>query len=157
MRELYTDETLNGIRGQLKKRTTVIVIIAAVFAAVGIWSFISRIQWLTVAAFIVAGAVIIFGVEMFCLPLRRYSKLLETALHGRTHTGDFIFDHLEPDESLVDGVPCLSMVFLGDPDKHGTRDQMFYWDRELALPQFTKGQTVTLHYTGKNIIGFSAG
>ena len=57
----------------------------------------------------------------------------------------------------MDGVPCLSMVFLGDPDKHGTRDQMFYWDRELALPQFTKGQNVTLHYTGKNIIGFSAG
>ena len=156
MRELYTDETLSGISAQLKKRLTLIIVIAAVFAVVGILSFIPRVQWLTVAAFIIAGVILIFGVELFCLPLHRYRKLLQSALYGRTHTGDFVFDHLEPDESLVDGVPCLSMVFLGDPDKHGTRDQMFYWDREVPLPDFAQGQTVTLHYTGKNIIGFSA-
>ena len=55
---------------------------------------------------------------------------------------------------MVDGVSYRSLVFLGDPDKHGTRERMFYWDSELPLPDFRPGQAVTIRYTGKMIIAY---
>ena len=64
------------------------------------------------------------------------------------------FKCAENDTSLVDGVPCRGLIFLGEPDKHGTRDQRYYWDLQLPLPDFRPGGRVTVKYTGRNIIGY---
>ena len=156
MRELYTEEGLAKIHGQLKRRVTWVLVIFAVFLAVGIWSMIIRLQLVTTAAIILMGAVLIFGLEMFCRPIWQYEKLVRSALRGRTHTENFVFDHQEQEASLVDGVNCISLVFLGEPDKHGTRDQLFYWDQFIPLPVFTAGETYPIKYTGKNIIGYGS-
>ena len=47
-----------------------------------------------------------------------------------------------------------SLIFLGEPDKHGIREQRYYWDNELPLPAFNSGDQITIKYTGKNIIGY---
>ena len=54
----------------------------------------------------------------------------------------------------MDGVACRSLIFLGQADKHGTREQRFYWDEEIPLPAFNPGDQVTLKYTGRTIIGY---
>ena len=59
----------------------------------------------------------------------------------------------EPDRSVVDGVACSSLIFLGDPDKHGSREMLLYWDRELPDPDLEPGTVYTVTYTGRNIIG----
>ena len=58
----------------------------------------------------------------------------------------------EPDVSSVDGVSCLSLIFLGDADKHGSREQLLYWDEEIPLPALQEGQSYTVRFTGRNII-----
>ena len=154
MTELYQEEQLTAVRNQLKKRLTVIGIICAALIAVLIYSFIVRTEALSVAAAVLTGAVLIAGLGLFCKPIYRYQKLIQSALKGRHHTDVFEFDHLEPDDSEVDGVSCRSLVFLGEPDKHGTRETMFYWDKEIPLPAFREGEQVELRYTGKNITGY---
>ena len=153
MQLLYSDQSLLAIHRKLRRRLIVLYIVLAVLLAVFVYAMIVRIEWLAMVAASVAGCFAIFWVDMFCLPLIKYRRLVRSALSGRTHTETLEFDHVEPDLSVVDGVPCRSLIFLGEPDKHGTRDQLYYWDAELPLPSFRPGEAVTMQYTGKNIIG----
>jgi hypothetical protein len=100
-----------------------------------------------------AGVFSIFFVELFCLPHVRYRRLIRSALSGRRHTRDLVYDHSETEVSTVDGIPCRSLIFLGDPDKHGSREMLLYWDNEFPLPALVPQTVYTVDYTGKNIIG----
>ena len=153
MKELYSDNDLQQLSSQLKKRYTVLGVILAVLLGLFIYSMIIRVEWLSIILLAVLCAVAVFVIELFCLPLHRYKKLIQSALTGRTHTETLVYDH-EAEPSLVDGVLCSGLIFLGEPDKHGIREQRYYWDKEIPLPSFTPGNQVTLKYTGKNIIGY---
>ena len=154
MRELYSEKDLQLVSSQLKKRYILMGAGLAALLALLVFSFIQRNQPLSMVVFFLLGAVAVFVVDMFCLPIHRYRKLLVAALSGRTHTGEFVFDSVESEPSMVDGVDCQGLIFLGEPDRHGSREQRFYWDRQLPLPDFRPGDQVTLKYTGTNIIGY---
>ena len=154
MKELYSGKDLEQISSQLKKRYLLLGCLLTVLLAVFIGSMIVRAEWLSIVSFILIFAAAVFVIEMFCLPLHRYKKLIASALTGRTHTETMEYEKTEEDPSVVDGVLCRGLIFLGSPDKHGTREQRFYWDEELPLPSFTPGTPVTLKYTGRNIIGY---
>lgn len=154
MKELYTNKDLENISSQLKKRYLALGCVLAVILAVFIFSMTIRLEWLSIVSFILFCAAAIFVIEMFCVPLHRYKKLVISALGGRTHTETLEYEKTEEDPSLVDGIPCLGMIFLGEPDKHGAREQRFYWDRELPVPAFNPGDRITIKYTGRNIIGY---
>ena len=154
MHDLYSENDLLQISSQLKKRWFLLGIGLAVILAVFIWSLTARTEWLSVVSFFLFCVLSIFVIEMLCLPLHRYKKLLTAALTGRNHTETMVFDHQEEETSVVDGVACRVLIFLGKPDKHGTKEQQFYWDSEVPLPAFNPGDEVTLKYTGRNIIGY---
>ena len=155
MTELYSEKDIQQISAQLKKRYIIIFIVFALFLALVIWSFIVRIQWLSMVGVFLAGVTLVFGIDLFRLPLHRYRKLMISALSGRTHTDTFEFKESEADISVVDGISCRSLIFLGEPDKHGSREQRFYWDAEHPLPDFQTGDRITLKYTGRNIIAWT--
>ena len=154
MQELYSENDFFQVSSQLKKRYLLLGIGLAVLLAVFVWTMIIRVEWLSILFFILFFASAVFVIEIFCLPLHRYKKLLVSALAGRNHTETLEYKETEPDLSVVDGVPCRGLIFLGAPDKHGTREQRFYWDNELPLPSFSSGDLITLKYTGRNIIGY---
>lgn len=156
MQDLYSREDLDRISAQLKKRYLLLGCGLAVILVLIILSFSVRVEWLSILSVFLFFSVAVFVIELLCMPLHRYNKLLTSALTGRTHTETLTFDSVEPETSLVDGVPCRGLIFLGEPDKHGAREQRFYWDQELSLPSFAAGQPVTLKYTGRNIIGYQA-
>ena len=156
MTDLYSDKDLQQISAQVKKRYAVLGVILAVILGLFIYSLIIRKEWMSIVLFALIGFIAVFVIDLFCLPLQRYKKLVLSALSGRTHTESLVYDHAESEPSLVDGVPCLGLIFLGEPDKHGTREQRFYWDEEIPLPAFNPGDQVTLKYTGRTIIGYQA-
>ena len=154
MQNLYSEKDYEQLSAQLKKRGLLLGLAMAVFLALFIVSLAVRLDWLSIVSFILFFAVAVFGIEMFCLPLSRYRKLVLSSLTGRTHTGSYVYKETEAEPSVVDGVPCRGLIFLGEPDKHGTREQRFYWDAKIPLPSFSPGDQVTLRYTGRNIIGY---
>ena len=154
MQELYSEKDIEQITSQLKKRYILLGCVLAVILASFIASMTVRIEWLSMVLFILFCAVAVFVIEMFCVPLHRYKKLIVSALRGRTHTETLEYEKAEDDTSVVDGVLCRGLLFLGSPDKHGTREQRFYWDEEIPLPAFVPGSQVTLKYTGRNITGY---
>ena len=155
MQSLYSDQSYDAVHRKLNRRLVLLAVIAVPLLALFIAAMILRIQWLAMVAACLAGCFAVFYVEMFCLPLARYRRLIGTALHGRSHTQTLEFSRVDPDLSAVDGIPCRSLIFLGTPDKHGTREQMLYWDDEIPLPDFQPGQEITIQYTDRNIIGFT--
>ena len=154
MTDLYSEKDLQEISAQLKKRYILLGCGLAVFLALFIFSMVIRMEWLSMVSVFLFCSLAVFVIEMFCLPLHRYKKLITAALTGRTHIETLEYKETEAETSVVDGVTCLGVIFLGAPDKHGTREQRFYWDKEIPLPAFNPGDQVTLKYTGRNIIGY---
>lgn len=155
MQDLYSEKDIQQLSSQLKKRYLVLGAVLAVIVAAFVVSMIIRVEWLSIVMFFLFCAVAVFVIELFCLPLHRYKKLVSSALTGRNHTETLEYKEAEADPSVVDGVKCRGLIFLGNPDKHGSREQRFYWDEEFPLPAFRSGQQITLKYTGRNIIGYN--
>lgn len=154
MHSLFSEKDFQDLSGRIRRRFIVIGVLMALCLAVAVWSFTRRIEWVTVAAVVLCGAVAIFGIDLFCLPLIRYRRLVSSALTGRTHTETFEYSGAEPDLSMVDGISCRSIIVLGSADKHGSREQRFYWDAEHPLPAFREGSPLTLTYTGRFVIAY---
>ncbi len=156
MQTCYTDESYTAVDRQLKRRLILLFAVVAVLLGVFIWAMAARIEWAATAASILAGCFAVFFADLYCAPLLHYRRLVRTALSGRTHERAMEFFRMEPDRSVVDGVSCRSLIFLGEPDKHGSREVLLYWDEELPLPALVPGAAYTVRYTGKNIIGIQA-
>ena len=152
MKDLYTAEMLESLNGRLKKRWILVGIVSALLLAGFVWSVAVRAEWLSIVLVVLLGAFLVFYIEMFCRPLLDYRKLMVSALSGRSHDRDMEYVRTEPDSSSVDGVSCRSLIFLGDADKHGSREMLLYWDEEIPLPFLQEGTTYTVRYTGRNII-----
>ena len=156
MQNLYSDESYTRIDRQLKRRMVLLFAVAAVLLGVFIWAMVSRTEWLAAASAGLAGCFAVFYTDLFCAPLARYRRLVRAALSGRDHEITVEFLRQEPDRSMVDGVSCSSLIFLGEPDKHGSREMLLYWDREIPMPELVPGAFYTVRYTGKNIIGIQS-
>ena len=156
MQVLYTDQSYLDIHRQLNRRFALMAAVLAVFLGLFLWAMITRIQWLAMVSACVGGCFAVFFTGLFCMPLVRYRRLVRAALSGRNHEKTMEFVRMEPDSSVVDGVACRSLIFLGDPDKHGSREMLLYWDEELPLPALDPGKVYTVRYTGKNIIGIQS-
>ena len=152
MKDLYTAEMLESLNGTLKKRWILVGIVSALLLAGFVWSVAVRVEWLSVVFVVLLGAFLVFYIEMFCRPLLDYRKLMVSALSGRSHDRNMEYVRTEPDSSSVDGVSCRSLIFLGDADKHGSREMLLYWDEEIPLPVLQEGKTYAVRYTGRNII-----
>ena len=155
MKDLYTAEMLESLNGRLKKRWILVGIVSALLLAGFVWSAAVRVEWLSVVLVVLIGGFLVFYIEMFCRPLLDYRKLVVSALAGRSHDRDMEYVRTEPDSSSVDGVSCRSLIFLGDADKHGSREMLLYWDEEIPLPALQEGKTYTVRFTGRNIIAIS--
>jgi len=160
MHSLYNEQVLLSLNGQICRRRIVLGAVSLVLLALIVLAVLqddgkqNRPELLVSVLVIFTGCFAIFFHDLMIRPLRSYFHHVDRALHGRSHEADFIFDRLSEDVSLVEGVAYRDLIFLGEPDKHGDRERMFYWDSELPLPAFEKGQQVSLHYYDRFITGY---
>ena len=153
LKPLYTEQNLTDLNRQIKKRIILLCCFLVVALLLVVWLLTvddhkqnRPALWVTLTV-IVAGCVAVFDWDLTIRPLRAYARHLNTALHGgRSHEITVLFDHANEEDSVIDGVLFRDLIFLGEPDKHGDRERMFYWDQELPLPDLQQGQEVTLRY-----------
>lgn len=150
---LYTDEMLAEINSRLRSRWIVLAAVVVPLLAVFVFSLVQRTKWLSMVSAVLAGVFAVFWIDLFCAPRLHHRKLVASALGGRHHTETLEFARMDPDPCMVDGVSCRSLIFLGKPDRHGSREQLFYLDRSLPVPELEPGKSYTLVYTGRTIIG----
>ena len=160
MRELYSEQDLQNIQGQLKKRGIVMLIVSILFIGLLVATLLSdnhrenRPEALATVITMLLGFFLIFSWDLFIRPLRCYRKHLQAALHGRGHEVTVEFSRDDASSSVVDGVTFRDLIFLGDADKHGDRDRLFYWDAQLDTPPFKKGDMVLVRYYDRFMTGY---
>jgi len=139
---IYAETDLTAIRAQKKKRWLALAIPCAVLAAVLVYSLVIRLEWLTSAATILIGVILIAGHDFFVKPLACYEKHLNNCLHGRTRECELPFISLSENVDVVDGVRCRQLLCEDFDAKGRPYERLFYFDAEKQLPDLQPGQTV---------------
>ena len=160
MTALYNEERFAALKKQIGKRQTAVLLTALLFLA-GLILLLAlddhRENRPAVPATLLTvfgGSAIVFLWDLTVRPLRSYAKHQDAALHGRTHETVAVFDRFGTEDSVIDGITYRDLIFLGEADKHGERERMFYWDMELPLPSFTQGQEIRLTYFDRFLSGY---
>ena len=160
MQLLYSERNLSDIRGQIKKRLLALGAVSVLFLAAIVYTLILDNHkdhrpevWTTVLTLVWLFS-LIFGFDLLVRPLYSYAKHLQTSLHGRTHEVVCEFSRAGENESVVDGVVYRDLIFLGEADKHGDRDRLFYWDAELPVPAFAPGSQIRVQYYDRFMTGY---
>lgn len=147
---MYTEEDLNLIRAQQKRRWLVLGVIAVIVLAAIVCSLVIRLEVLTTALTILLGVVLIFGYEMTIRPLYCYAVHLNNTLHGRTRQLDGVFRAVSEDISLVDGVRYHAMT-VSEEEGDEPCDRLFYFDAEKPFPQLADGDRVHVVYHDREV------
>lgn len=149
---MYTEQDLEAIRAQKKRRWWGLAVPAAICLVVVIVSVAMRQQLLTDVATILLGVILIAGYDLLIKPLRCYERHLNDILHGRTHElTDCMFDHLDEEVSVVDGVSYYGMTVICEEEPGKPYDRLFYYDAQKPRPNLTKGTPLRLIYHDREL------
>ena len=136
---IYSETDAAAIRQQMNKRWLCLLIPCAVMLAVLVYSLVVRLEWLTCAATIVCGVILIAGYDFAIKPLRCYHKHLNNCLHGRTRECDLPFISLSENVDVVDGVRYRQLLCADEDAKGRPYERLFYFDAEKEFPEAKKG------------------
>lgn len=139
---IYSQSDLTAIRAQKSKRWLALGIPCAVLAAVLVYSLVIRLEWLTSAATIVIGAILIGGYDFFVKPLVCYEKHLKNCLQGRTRACDLPFISLSENVDVVDGVRCRQLLCEDFDAKGRPYERLFYFDALKEFPSVQEGDVL---------------
>lgn len=142
---IYTEADYAAIRQQKNKRWIALAIPCAVLLAVLVYSLVIRLEWLTSAATIIIGAILIAGYDFAIKPLACYQKHLNNCLHGRTRECDLPFISLSENIDMVDGVRCRQLLCADEDAKGRPYERLFYFDAQKEFPDVKEGDM--LHIT----------
>lgn len=136
---IYTDADLNAIVQQQKKRWLILAIPCGLLLITLIVSLFLRLEWLTTAATILIGVILIAGYDFAIKPLHCYEKLLRNCLHGRTRECELAFIRLSENVDVVDGVSCRQLMCADIDGKGRPYERLFYFDAYKELPDVKEG------------------
>ena len=142
---IYTEADYAAIRQRKNKRWIALTIPCAVMLAVIVYSLVIRLEWLTSAATIIIGVILIAGYDFAIKPLACYQKHLNNCLHGRTRECDLPFISLSENIDMVDGVRCRQLLCADEDAKGRPYERLFYFDAQKEFPAAKEGDM--LHIT----------
>ena len=147
MNTIYSEKDLNAVKQQKNKRWVALAIPCVILLAVLVYSLIIRLEWLTSAATILIGAILIAGYDFAIKPLACYQKHLNSCLHGRTRECDLPFISLSDNVDMVDGVRCRQLLCADIDGKGRPYERLFYFDAEKDFPAAKEGDILhIIHY-----------
>lgn len=141
---MYTEQDYQAISAQYKSRLSAVCLPAAALLGLAVFCFVRRIIWLGIASTILCGAVCIFCMELFVLPVKHYRRHLDNVLHGRVRSTTGAFKEMEEKAVPREGVKYYPMMLsVGNPD-NPEDDRLFYYDANLPRPDWKAGEIITV-------------
>ncbi len=141
---MYQHSDIADVKAQMNRRILILLAPALALTALVVISFIRRVEWLTASLFALLGCVLLFAISLYIMPLKRYQRYLRHAIDGRQRRSVLSFQSCDRESVMREGVafyPCCS--------RRGTRkdemdDRRLYWDSNLPLPVWQKGDKLVL-------------
>lgn len=147
MPTIYTEADYTAITQQFKKRWLILSIPCVLLFAVVIYSLCVRVEWLTTAATIIIGVLLIAGYDFAIKPIVCYKRHLNHCLHGRTAECELPFIRLSENIDIVDGVSYRQMLCADVDGKNRPYERLFYFDSTKEFPSVKEGDMLHIaHY-----------
>ena len=141
---MYQESDLRSVRQQMNRRILLWLIPEALLLGLVVYSLVLRIEWLTSLLFALLFGLILFSLSLSILPVKRYLQFLQNALHGRNRTDIAAFDVMAPETVVREGVRCHPVTMRADTLKEELDERSYYWDANLPLPDWQKGEYIQL-------------
>ena len=150
---MYSEQDLSVVRLQLKRRRLLVWLPAAVAAAGILLNVLFlRTEWLTYLLFVVSGFILVFGLDFFVKPVKKYAEFIDLALHGRSRESEAVFCRFDEDVAERDGVKVFPLIMsAGDPENEKD-DRLYYYDALLDRPGWKAGDRLLITYHDKFIV-----
>ena len=140
---MYTEAEWLAVREQVRKRRVIIIAASLLMLAVSVSGLIMRNQIVCTAALLAGACGFVFFYDLTVHPLACYARMLEGLVHGKTHEDTVLYDRIEEQSSMVDGVNC-HVVHGSVSDDAGHRyDHTYYLDAEKPTPAWRSGERIT--------------
>lgn len=152
---MYTENDLQSIRSQEKKRWFILGGVCLVFMIGIAYSLIIRTEALTAGLTLLMGALLIFFYDLTIKPLHCYGNFVNNMLHGRKRELDCTFRSADADISVVDGVKYYALSLEQIDDDGDPFERMLYWDAQRPLPPLTGGEKLHIHYHDRMVADFA--
>lgn len=153
---MYTEQELTAITAQKKKRIVAVLIPCALLLIGVIYFLIMRNELAVDVLFILAGVILIAGLDLFVKPVRCYERHINNILHGRTHELDCEFGSFSEDISEIDGVSYRTLTVVCYDEKNKPFDRIFYYDLQKPLPAFSPAQPIRVLYHDRSVGALTA-
>lgn len=158
---LYTQADLDTVRAQIRKILWILLLPCALLLGAIVYSLAVRtpeysLEWLTITATIVLGALLIFSYGLFLSPLRAYRKHVEAMLGGRYREIAGEFDRMDEQPAMVEGVSFYAFYInvTRRGDEEGER--LLYFDASKPRPDWTPGDRLAFRIHDKAVIQWEA-
>ena len=148
---MYTQEDFAAIDRQYKRRLLWSLIPVSILLIGLIFSFIVRIEWLSVVLLIAAGALFIFLWDTVLSPVLSYRKFLRDLLSGRKRDYSGRFKGFKNLNIIREGIPCRPFMLNVDDVKDEKDDRLLYWDIQHPLPEWHEGMKLWVSTFDKSV------
>lgn len=151
---MYNEEGMLALHRQWTKRAWILLAIEIVLLAGVIVLATTRIEWAVTLATCVAGCFAVAYWELLVKPIRKYEQYQAGCLKGRSHEVEVLFQYLEEEPSLVDGVELRAMHCVEPTvDRHNEpKERLFYWDPQIEWPGFQENQRLMVTYHDRALV-----
>lgn len=152
---MYTKQDRNEITDQLKRRRICVWFLAAL-PALGILInliFLHK-EWLTYLLFVLGGFILVFGLDFFVKPVKKYAIYLDLALNGRKREAGMTFLHFDDDIAVRDGVKVYPLMMSAGNPENEKDDRLFYFDALVPRPDWKSGDLLDITYHDKFIVSW---
>lgn len=141
---MYSEDDLVKVSRQLNRRALFFLAPALLLLAGTVFSFLSRVQWLSAGLLSLLMAVVIASLYLGILPVKKYRDFLQNAVHGKTRREELAFHSMEEAPVEREGVKFLPVLMLDGNAKEGMAQRQYYYDANLPLPAWQKGERLRL-------------
>mgnify|MGYP000859086324 FL=1 len=153
---MYTQSDIEAIKKQGRQRVLAWLVPEALLTGLVIFSFVRRVQWLTVLLFALLGCLVLFSLALYILPVNRYKKHLERAVYGRQRRSVLAFKSAESKIVQREGVAFHPLLFSAGQFQDAMDDRLLYWDANLSPPSWQPGDRLVIHSHEKAIVSHAS-
>jgi hypothetical protein len=141
---MYHQSDIADIQKQLRRRILAWLMPGVVLLCLVVFCFIKRVEWLTAALFALLGCLAVFAMHLYILPLARYRRFLELAVHGRQRHSVLLFKSFDDQAVVREGVRFYPLLFSAGSPGEAMDDRLIYWDANLPPPTWNPGDKLAI-------------
>lgn len=155
MLEIYEAQDRDQVLRQKKRIQIGMLVLSIVLLVPIVYSFIIRLEPLTIGLTILLFGLLIFLWDLKLKPVRAYARFLEDLHDGGTvRENQGVVVLLEEEPSYRDGNNSYRLILNVDENMEPEGERQYFFDANKPRPDLREGQWVFLRFHGNDVLAY---